>query len=121
MTHEMKHSRAPWSLGGYENLTLYGQDDSDGDPLIIGGLKFNGHFIPFCESVYCTPKLTQQRANALRIVKCVNCHDELLDALKDAEDHLEYCGYGDKWERECAREDGLAEKIEKAIAKATNE
>ena len=43
---------------------------------------------------------------------------ELLEALKSAQAHLEYCGYGDKWERECAREDKLSERISKAIAKA---
>lgn len=24
--------------------------------------------------------------------------------LKDAYDHLEYCGWGDSWERECSKE-----------------
>ena len=46
---------------------------------------------------------------------------ELLDALKAAKEHLEYCGYGDSWERECAEAQGLQEKIEDAIAKAKGE
>jgi hypothetical protein len=45
---------------------------------------------------------------------------DLLEALQCALDHLEYCGYGDSWERECALtgEDPLDKKIEAAIAKA---
>lgn len=39
------------------------------------------------------------------------------DALKDAEFQLDYCGYGDSYERECARESKLPEKIESALAR----
>ena len=39
----------------------------------------------------------------------------LLEALREAKEHLEYCGYGDKWERECAKEAGLEKKLEAAI------
>ena len=42
----------------------------------------------------------------------------LLEALVEAEHHLEYVGYGDRWEREDARRDGLPEKIRTAIAEA---
>lgn len=40
---------------------------------------------------------------------------QLYDALNDAHAHLEYCGYGDKWERECAKEAQLEQKIQAAI------
>lgn len=43
---------------------------------------------------------------------------QLFDALTDASSHLEYCGYGDKWERECAREQKLEEKIIAALVAA---
>lgn len=43
---------------------------------------------------------------------------QTLDALIAARDHLDYCGYGDSWERECARTQGLEEKLETAIAAA---
>lgn len=43
---------------------------------------------------------------------------ELLAALKAAHAHLDYCGYGDSWERECADASKLDEKITAAIAKA---
>jgi len=41
---------------------------------------------------------------------------ELLEALQAASDHLDYCGYGDSWERECAEAAGLPKQIETAIA-----
>jgi len=43
---------------------------------------------------------------------------QLLEALEAASTHLDYCGYGDKWERECAEELGLEEKISAAIVAA---
>lgn len=42
----------------------------------------------------------------------------LLDALNAAHEHLEWCGYGDSWERECAMEAKLPQKIEAALAEA---
>lgn len=46
---------------------------------------------------------------------------QLLDALKAARDHLEYCNYGDNWESECAREANLPEQISEAIERAEEE
>jgi hypothetical protein len=40
---------------------------------------------------------------------------QVLTALVDASDHLDYCGYGDSWERECAQAQGLKQKIKEAI------
>ena len=42
--------------------------------------------------------------------------DALREALRAAEQHLEYCGYGDRWERECARSAKLPEQIVDALA-----
>ena len=39
----------------------------------------------------------------------------LREALEAAQSHLEYCGYGDSWERECAQAQGLEDKIAKAL------
>jgi hypothetical protein len=44
---------------------------------------------------------------------CVIC--QLKYALQAAQAHLEYCGYGDLWERSIAREQKLEEKIKKAL------
>jgi len=43
---------------------------------------------------------------------------ELLEMLMAAQAHLEYCGWGDAFERQCARDEGLPEKITAAIARA---
>lgn len=40
---------------------------------------------------------------------------ELYEALQAAQCHLEYCGYGDSWERECASEQKLEQKIQNAL------
>jgi len=45
------------------------------------------------------------------------CIKDLYEGLKAASEHLDYCGYGDEWERECAESQDLQEKIEKALAK----
>ena len=41
--------------------------------------------------------------------------DRMYNALKLASEHLDYCGYGDSWERESAREQGLEDIITKAL------
>lgn len=43
---------------------------------------------------------------------------KLLKALKKAQEHLDYCNYGDNWERECAMHSKLPETIKKAIEAA---
>lgn len=45
---------------------------------------------------------------------------ELLAVLKEAQEHLDYCNYGDSWERECAMSDKLPQKMEEVIRKAEN-
>jgi hypothetical protein len=37
-------------------------------------------------------------------------------ALAKASEHLDYCGYGDSWERECAIAGKLEETIQNALA-----
>jgi hypothetical protein len=46
---------------------------------------------------------------------------ELYDVLKEAEAHLDYCGYGDSWERECAKASRLEERIAAALARYEGE
>jgi len=43
---------------------------------------------------------------------------DLLEALEAAAEHLDWCGYGDKYESECAKDSKLPGKITAAIAKA---
>lgn len=44
--------------------------------------------------------------------------ERLKETLLAAQSHLDYCGYGDKWERECAREEKLEERINDALSAA---
>lgn len=46
-----------------------------------------------------------------------NLEKELLEVLKLAQEHLDYCNYGDNWERECAKHNKLPEKISNIIEK----
>ena len=39
---------------------------------------------------------------------------EIAEALRD---HLDYCGWGDSWERECAEADNLSGRADAAITK----
>ena len=56
--------------------------------------------------------ITQQRREAKDLRKQVKL---LREALTDAKAHLDYCGYGDAWEREIARAQKLEEKIDRAL------
>jgi hypothetical protein len=40
---------------------------------------------------------------------------QIVLALFDAKEHLEYCGYGDHYERECAKEEELPKQIANAL------
>jgi hypothetical protein len=48
-------------------------------------------------------------------MKSKNLIELLAEALIDAEKHLTYCCYGDSWERACAYDDKLPEKLEDVI------
>lgn len=39
-------------------------------------------------------------------------------ALVEAAEHLDYCGYGDRWESMCARESGMIARIDAAKTQA---
>ena len=59
--------------------------------------------------------------DARYIAQLPNIVSRLKEALKAARDHLEYCGYGDRWERECAYDRGLPDLINQAIEQAEKE
>lgn len=54
-------------------------------------------------------------ANGLLPERCKIVIEQLQEALRDAADHLSYCGYGDEWEREGAFSRKLPERIEAAL------
>ncbi len=92
-----KHTKGPWKLHDMEERTIVGNDH-----IYVAGSNAGSR-----------PD-EENKANA----RLISAAPELLEALIDAKEHLEYCGYGDKWERECAESEGLEDKINKAIAKA---
>lgn len=47
--------------------------------------------------------------------------NRLAKGLKEAVAHLDYCGYGDNWERECANDDKLPERLDALLAEAVKE
>lgn len=49
------------------------------------------------------------------MAKLTELETTLVEALRAASEHLDYCGYGDKWERECAKEAKLEKKISDAL------
>ncbi len=42
---------------------------------------------------------------------------EELELFKELLHHMEYCGWGDKWERECADYSKLPERCDALVAK----
>ena len=53
---------------------------------------------------------------ALKIALAMTSVEPLHAALHAAKAHLDWCGYGDKWERECARHQKLPELIDSTLA-----
>ena len=52
------------------------------------------------------------QVSAGTVVKLIECLIAVEDLFVEAAQHLEYCSYGDSWERECAREDKLPERVQ---------
>ncbi len=50
-------------------------------------------------------------------MKNINVLKKIVETLSDAEHHLDYCGYGDSWERECAGNlsSEIAESLEAGV------
>ena len=78
------HSKLPWSIKSFDKIA-----DADGDHLLLTGVR-----MPMTAGI----RLDEARANAAFIVRAVNCHDELVEALDslnrlvtDAQDKL--CAY----------------------------
>lgn len=81
----MTHTPAPWNVHPNYSMTICAGEDSDGDACIISICQSRSISTP---SVYSYPKYSIQEANAQHIVKCVNMHDELLEALEVARDYF---------------------------------
>lgn len=88
MTNETKHTPTPWHMQK-DSVHVYGKD---------GGMVANT--ITACSG-------NNERENAAHIVKCVNMHDELVEALKQAYAVCKAHGYLDG---------GIEEALKKAGA-----
>lgn len=98
-TNDTAHSPLPWIIGEY--------NESNGDLYI----ESNGCTILSANSF----RFDVDKSNAEHIVKCVNNHDALVTALKDAVDSLKYVqetfhgimGFGVRHERILKAEQAL--------------
>jgi len=65
-------------------------------------------------------ELVSLRAIVARVKEPEEELKRLREALEAARDHLDYCGYGDEWERGCARDSYLEEQIAWALGKMSD-
>lgn len=72
MTNETKHTPIPWEVA----------TDEDGRVAVIKGCSFLTYAFPTDLGF----ETGSPEANAAHIVKCVNMHDELVEALKEVHD-----------------------------------
>ncbi len=96
----MKHSPAPWEV-----VPL--------SPNTVGCRNIRNKDGEFC-STHGLADDEEDEANAHLIVAA----PDLLHALEQAREHLEYCGYGDSWEHEVAQHHLLPSVISTALNKA---
>ncbi len=117
-----KHTKLPWKIGvTSDNRTVV----SSGMGKAFIGIVADVEVDHWKESRRGDKDVDAVReeinANGAFIVKAVNSHDQLVKALKLAQSQLEYCGYGDAWERECAEEADVEGKIDEALKAAGEE
>lgn len=98
MTHETKHTPAPWKLGASKTTVVGGEGD---------------YAIAACATQY--PPDESPEANAAHIVRCVNSYKDLLYALENITDHYHSKDGDMKLMRHFIAE------ADKAIAKARGE
>lgn len=107
MTNETKHTPTPWNAEHNDHYwTIVPESRSENDPYQIGDV---------CSSYPGEMNQGLQQANARHIVKCVNMHDELVEALKNiiARSHNDPLGTSKVLD--------MRKIAEKALAKARGE
>lgn len=75
-----------------------------------------GH--PICKDFHILPYGPRLQGDGVDAdhARLIKAAPKLYLALQAAQEHLDYTGYGDSWERECATEQGLPAIIETALA-----
>jgi hypothetical protein len=71
MTNEIKHTPTPWFYN-YQHDGIYDAPDIRGESVCIAGIK----------------RIPDYKANVEFIVRAVNSHDALVEALKDAHEQI---------------------------------
>ncbi len=76
-----QHTPLPWHVGETNKLVIYRQD---------------GYAVADCKVFHSRPGSEREvaEANAALIVNAVNCHEELLSALKGLLEEYDLCGEG---------------------------
>ena len=92
-----RHSQLPWRKG-------HGRMIEDAAGFVLGELTTSNMYTP---------------ANAEFIVRAVNCHDELVVALRGARAELEMVAYSRRMSAEAFKKQPKISAIDDAIAKAT--
>lgn len=100
-----QHTATPqWEIDGKDGKAVLIVDaNTDPDAMEQNGIRVYG---PDREKI------------AADVIRACNAHDDLVKALQEAKQHLEYIGYGDGFERSGAIESKLPEQIAAALAKA---
>lgn len=93
----MKHTPTPWKIEVVEGLSIYGPEG-----LLLADLKGNH----------------QTKANAAFIVKAVNCHEEMLTALRSVRNEYRRYVLNDPKNIEDAIGSRVLAQIDRAITKA---
>lgn len=115
-----EHTPGPWKIekgGGHAYNRIVGSDSiqTNGWAERRNGIGNASYSDMVCENLG-NLDLEGPKANA----KLIAAAPELLEALKLVYDRLEWCGYGDTYENECASAGKIGEKIEAALNKATS-
>lgn len=107
MTNETKHTATPWEV-----LPERGSYDINGaiNPVMVGVRHTVGQ-----ENIANCADHPNAKANAAHIVKCVNAHDDLVEALEQTKRFIEFMPKGIG--RGAASP--LMQKIEAALKKAS--
>lgn len=108
------HTPTPWSIDGYNLTGVLAKP--------IFTKDFGKIYPKVCDCSSKSLSIGEQLANAKHIVKCVNCHDELLSALKNAKSELEI--YHDSLQGDNEAQDEIyvvIREIEVALSKAERE
>jgi putative intracellular protease/amidase len=81
---KIKHTPAPWSVNKSDQCSIMIHKECGNGVIIkIADVEYDPSLLPADD-----PNASSHKANAEHIVKCVNAHDELVEALATASAYL---------------------------------